>query len=80
MTSRDFVFWLQGFFEIAGANPTVDTAYDLSAPQTDIIKKHLALVFIHEIDPSAGPKPHQANLNAIHNVQSPPSDGVTYRC
>jgi hypothetical protein len=30
------------------------------------VRRHLALVFKHEIDPSAGGAAHQAELNAIH--------------
>lgn len=86
MTSRDFCYWLQGFFEIVGgANPLVDTGNSLTTVQIDIIKKHLALVFVHEIDPSAGDKKHQEVLNDIHNTVAPPfgrvgPDGVVYRC
>ena len=60
MNSRDFCFWLQGFFEIS-------TNTDLISTQIDIIKKHLNLVFAHEIDPSMGNKEHQDKLNEIHN-------------
>lgn len=62
MTSRDFVYFLQGLFELS--NPTT-----LDAKQVDLIRRHLALVFKHEIDPSAGPPEHQKELDAIH---SPP--------
>lgn len=75
MTSRDFAFWLQGFFEITGDNPS------LSPKQTEIIQRHLALVFKHEIDLSAGSAAHQAELNKIHApttpVGNPASIGVT---
>jgi hypothetical protein len=47
MTSRDFCFWLQGFFELSNEQA-------LSTAQTSMIAKHLALVFRHEIDPSMG--------------------------
>jgi hypothetical protein len=60
MTSRDFCYWLQGYFEL-GKSPE-----GLSCAQVEAIKKHLALVFVHEIDPSAGPPEHQAKLDAIH--------------
>lgn len=63
MTSRDFCYWLQGYFEI---NATAASHPELSVEQVDCIRKHLALVFIHEIDPSAGPPEHQAKLNAVH--------------
>lgn len=59
MTSRDFAFWLQGFFEVA--NPST-----IGSKETELIKKHLALVFKHEIDPSMGDEKHQIELNAIH--------------
>lgn len=60
MTSRDFAYWLQGFFEVS--NPkTIDES------QTEQIKKHLALVFKHEIDPAMGDAIHQQDLNHIHN-------------
>jgi hypothetical protein len=63
MTSRDFAFWLQGFFELAG-----DDAASLVPEQVHLIKQHLSLVFVHEIDPSQGGPEHQAKLNAIHNA------------
>ncbi len=59
MTSRDFCFWLQGMFELG--QPTA-----LNEATTAAIRKHLALVFIHEIDPSMGPPEHQAKLNETH--------------
>lgn len=63
--------------------------------QTELVKRHLALVFKHEIDPSAGPPEHQAELDAIHSatpvnltVKNPPiklggtdpTTGLIYRC
>ena len=91
MTSRDFCYWLQGFFELT--NPQA-----LSLRETTMIKQHLALVFKHEIDPSM-PDPLGA-LQAIHdgkpilNECKPPvpfnpsnpipnwpvPDTTTYRC
>ena len=47
MTSRDFCYWLQGFFEIASVN-----VENLNETQVKQIRAHLALVFRHEIDPS----------------------------
>ena len=46
MKSRDFCFWLQGYFEI------FDGTCALNAEQVKIITSHLALVFEHEIDPA----------------------------
>lgn len=72
MTSRDFVYWLQGFFEVA--NPV-----NIDQTQLEIIKKHISLVFIHEIDPSAGNFEHQNLLNSMHS-NSLDNDDVKYRC
>ena len=63
MTSRDFVFWLQGFVE----NTEQET---MTPKQFDMLKKHLHLVFKHEIDPSFGPEEHQKELDAIHHSPS----------
>lgn len=67
MTSRDFCFWLQGFFEVTDPK-------QITEQQTQLIKNHLNLVFKHEIDPSMGDETHQQLLNNIHN-----SDGLM-RC
>ncbi len=77
MTSRDFVYWLQGYFEIA--KPST-----ISEEQTVLIQKHLNLVFKHEIDPSMGNAEHQKDLNDIHAEikkmqQLPPKSGLV-RC
>lgn len=60
MTSRDFCYWLQGYLEIrenktSGINPA----------QTEMIQRHLNMVFKHEIDPSFGPD--QIDLSKIHS-------------
>lgn len=88
MTSRDFCFWLQGFFELR-ADPGHEAG--LTIEQADMVKRHLALVFRHEIDPSMGDAKQQSGLNAIHDA--PPflggaashltaqNDGpIKYRC
>ncbi len=62
MKSRDFCYWLQGCFELS---PTAD----LSAKQVDIIKNHLNMVFIHDIDPSF-PASQQVALTTAHNKDS----------
>lgn len=75
MTSRDFCYWLQGQFEL---NPG---AKALTAQQTKLIKQHLHMVFLHEIDPSMGPKGHQKKLNEAHIGGLRPGHGNTlYRC
>lgn len=75
MTSRDFCYWLQGAFEVHPQGV-------LSKEQTDTIKRHLALVFQHEIDPKAGPKEHQDKLNETHGGSAVPvlPGGPIYRC
>jgi len=81
MTSRDFAFWLQGYFEVA--NPI-----KIGEEETQLIKKHLNLVFKHEIDPSMGDDKHQQVLNEIHspstgskiNLPSFNSDNEILRC
>lgn len=60
MKSRDFAFWLQGFFEISGTE-------NITPEQAKIIKKHLDLVFAHEIDPEMGDENTQDLLNEIHD-------------
>jgi hypothetical protein len=45
MKSRDFCYWLQGVLE-GGKVKSLDEE------QVNIIRSHLNMVFIHEIDPS----------------------------
>ena len=71
MTSRDFCFWLQGYFEIrdvAGTTPLPS----LNAQQVDTIRNHLNLVFVHEIDPSIAGDP--AKLQAVHDGSTEPTN------
>lgn len=77
MTSRDFCYWLQGFFEVSQpANGTVV----ISPWQAEKIKKHLAMVFAHEIDPSAGPPKHQAFLDHLHDDPNTQGSSGIARC
>lgn len=71
MTSRDFCYWLQGYIEIGGGSP-------LTEFQMNVVKRHLDMVFEHEIDPSHGPAEHQAKLSAMH--AGPNADGSRPRC
>lgn len=76
MTSRDFAYWLQGYFEVS--NPKTIGEYE-----TEMIKKHLNLVFKHEIDPSMGDSKHQDELNDIHNKPNRPDNhpsSLVVRC
>lgn len=42
MNSRDFVYWLHGFFELSGSGE------GLTKEQTEMVKRHLDLVFKNE--------------------------------
>lgn len=66
MTSRDFVYWLQGLYELS--KPT-----ELNAEQTELIRRHLQLVFRHDIDPTnAGGDPVKAAaFQATHDGFKP---------
>jgi len=44
MTEKDFVYWLQGFFEIQDASNQTNSG-ELNNKQVKIIRDHLALVF-----------------------------------
>lgn len=61
MNSVDFCFWLQGHFELSETD-------ELTEQQVQTIKKHLHLVFKHEIDPARdkGDKTVAQALNNIH--------------
>lgn len=75
MTSRDFAYWLQGFFEIQEASGEANLS--LTPSQVRMIKKHLALVFYHEIDPSYTNDPQkQQEMNQIHSG----TDAVNSTC
>lgn len=62
MTARDFCYWLQGYFEVTG-----DRYDELSPDRVEVVKKHLALVFAHDLDPQAGGPGEQAKLNHLHH-------------
>ena len=69
MTSRDFAYWLQGFFELSETKT-------LSEKQIEMIKKHLNMVFYHEIDLSMGTLQQQLDLQDIHSGETT----VTTKC
>jgi hypothetical protein len=61
MRSIEFIYWLQGFFELSESNT-------LSEKQVEIVKNHLKLVFYHEIDPSYSSDPQvQEEMQMIHD-------------
>lgn len=71
MTSESFVYWLNGYIEIASAGDA-EASVSLNVKQMDIVRRHLAMVFIHDIDPKAGDVAHQAKLDEAHaGAQSP---------
>lgn len=73
MTSRDFCYWLRGYFEVSRPQT-------ISKTETEMIQKHLSLVFEHEIDPSMGDEKHQEKLNEIHNPAGGNSSNPVFRC
>lgn len=83
MTSRDFVYWLQGYFEILDSNKN-EQFKGLTECQAECVRRHLNLVFVHEIDPSMGDQKHQDNLNYIHSPggekPEPGPGGEIHRC
>lgn len=81
MTSRDFCYWLQGYFEIEANQPRPPEFADrLNSEQIKSIRNHLAMVFKHEIDPSMGTKEHRDALDKIHGAQSIGIDTIKFNC
>jgi hypothetical protein len=68
MTTEQFCFWLNGFFELRNADPNHKKG--LTAEQEVILLNHLYLCFKHDIDPKMGDAAHQQVLNDIHSPQS----------
>lgn len=86
MKSSEFCYWLQGYFEING-----ESGKGLTPLQAERVRRHLALVFIHELDDQAdgGDVEVKAALQAIHDgAQKPAKPPIkhsgdsekTYRC
>lgn len=75
MRSRDFCYWLQGFFELVHTK-------SLDADQTQKIRAHLAMVFAHEIDPETNAESPDGGkkLDVIHGGQIMPPNKGTLRC
>lgn len=65
MNSRDFCYWLQGYFELFDARCADGTKPSLDEDQTSVIRRHLAMVFHHEIDPTF---PERERLQEIHDA------------
>lgn len=62
MKIENFCYWLQGYFELTGD----DVKQGLTPKQVEVIRRHLNMVFAHEIDPGLGPPAHQEKLDKIH--------------
>jgi len=79
MKSSEFCYWLQGYIEI-GHDQFHQVG--LNHDQVEIIKRHLALVFKHELDGMHGDQAHQDELNQIHGPKfgGIGPDGEIYRC
>ena len=71
MTSRDFCYWLQGFFEITDESISV-----ITPKQVECIKNHLNLVFKHEIDPSINSKHTEEEVKEMNSIHG----GEVFRC
>lgn len=74
MKASEFCYWLQGYFELAQTN-------HVTRDQVDVIKRHLALVFVHDLDPAQVAD----KLQAIHDGKPPQiggtaPDGSLMRC
>ncbi len=82
MTSRDFCYWLQGYFEIHHAGlEKVQVNIGLTHERVQVIRNHLAMVFKHEIDPSMGDKQHQQDLQHLHQgYNNPTIDSTLFKC
>lgn len=66
MTSRDFCYWLQGYFELTDIEMLKN---GVGPGQLAMIKNHLNMVFKHEIDPSFGNKETVEELHKIHSPE-----------
>ena len=87
MKSSEFCYWIMGLFELS--NTTT-----LDEKQVQMIKNHLKLVFLYDIDPSySDDKTLQAIFQNIHDgkkpfeginipqvVENKPSENTTIRC
>ena len=65
MQSRDFVFWLQGFFELTDPN-------NLTNEQVQLIKAHLDLVFKHDVSIKRKEMEHYTSVPAKPYIPSGP--------
>lgn len=78
MTSRDFAYWLHGFFEILEASSN-RPAEGLTEGQVALIKRHLALVFKNESENSTA-TPSVKPLPNNFYPGPPPKRPTTFMC
>lgn len=65
MTAESFCYWLQGYFEVNDESKRNSSV--LLSGQVDCIRRHLAMVFKHDIDPKLGDDAHREELQKIHD-------------
>ena len=64
MKAIEFCYWLQGYFELDRVS-----AKPLTAKQVELIQRHLALVFKHDIDPQAGSPAYQQHMKLTFSAK-----------
>jgi len=74
MKATEFCYWLQGMFEL-------NAPESLTAEQTELIKRHLDMVFYHEIDQSYSNSKELSKIHSGTPSKRPPRPGdTTIRC
>lgn len=73
MTAESFCYWLQGYFELHAAG-LPDGVRVMTIKQVEAVKRHLAMVFLHDIDPKLGDAKTQAELHKLHTPLTLPAD------
>tara|TARA_R110002020_G_scaffold441478_2_gene652256 strand:+ start:1706 stop:1930 length:225 start_codon:yes stop_codon:yes gene_type:complete len=74
MNSIDFCYWLQGFFELSGTETLTDD-------QLEIIKNHLNLAFVHQINPlKENGKSLKEKQEFMEEHLSPSANDTVFRC
>lgn len=78
MTTRDFMYWLQGYFDGLLTCGRDGVGEEATAEIRSIVASH----FQHVIDPQDGDSAKQDALNKIHSGGRPPQppSNVAYRC
>ncbi len=76
MMARDFVYWLQGYLELTPGQPA-----PLTAEQVDKVRRHLALVFVHDLDPTlkSQNKRIEEMAQKIHDDLLKPGPSLVYQ-